>query len=128
VCYCLMRYTNYFSNVRKKIMAMKKKAPAKKAAPKAAGSDRGAKIKANEAEKKIQAKNAAKNAVQTRMEYVKPVRGEEQMSTRVYNSFSNDLARDRKEYRKFDARTRSRRDAVKKETVQKARNAKQKER
>ena len=100
-------------------MAMKKKQM---------GSDRGAKAKANVAEKKIQAKNAAKNAVQTRMEYVKPVRGEEQMSTRVYNSFVNDLARDRKEYRKFDARIRSRRDAVKKETAQKARKAKQKER
>jgi hypothetical protein len=112
-------------------MAMKKAAP-KKAAPKAEGSDRGAKAKANEAEKKSQMKN--RREMNTDLKRPGSF-GENLMSPRVYNSFAGDMGNSRTNSRVSAVANRAKaakEAAVKaKETAMKAktaRKAKQKER
>jgi hypothetical protein len=70
-------------------MAAKKKAPAKKKAS-ASGSDRGAKMKADAAQKKKQDKTASQRPPTAPQAYSSL--GDELMSKREYNSSKGDLA------------------------------------
>jgi hypothetical protein len=90
MCYRLHRYTIHISREHgNNIMAAKKKAPAKKKAS-ASGSDRGAKMKADAAQKKKQDKTASQRPPTAPQAYSSL--GDELMSKRESNSRRGDLS------------------------------------
>ena len=107
-------------------MAAKKKAPAKKKAS-ASGSDRGAKMKADAAQKKKQDKTASQRPPTAPQAYSSL--GDELMSRREYNSRAGDLSSGlfklgRLSQRYFDQADRAEKKVAKKAAAKKLETAK----